>query len=123
MNRHESREKIIFAIYQHLLLKKELEVTFANNFYAEDVDDFINTIYEDLYAHMNDYIYEIGTLLVKWTFDRLNFVDQAILLEACSEIKLQLNDRPVIIDEAVIFSKTYSDEDSFKYINGVLHRL
>ena len=122
LNRHEIREKIVFALYQHLLLKKDINVCFEDNF-EEGLDEFTNKILTDLVEHKTDYIYEIGQYLNKWTFDRLNLVEQAILLESTSEIKLGLNENAVTIDEAIILTKTYCDEESYKYINGVLDNL
>ena len=123
LNRHEIREKLVFALYQHLLLKKDINVCFLDNFEDIEYDDFIDSISKDLLKNKSDYIYEISQYLVKWTFDRLNLVEQAILLEAVSEIKLNLNERAVIIDEAVILTKKYCDEESYKYINGVLDNI
>ena len=123
LNRHESREKIVFALYQHLLLTKDINECFCDNFEETDLDDFINIIKEDLLINKNNYIYEIGQYLVKWSFDRLNLVEQAILLEATSEIKQNLNEKAVVIDEAIILTKMYCDEESYKYINGVLDRI
>ena len=123
VNRHQIREKLIFALYQHLLLKKDLNECFLNNFEDVDLDDFINNIQQDLLTKETDYIYEISEYLNKFTFDRLNLVEQAILLEATSEIKLNLNEDAVVIDEAIILTKNYCDEDSYKYINGVLDNI
>lgn len=120
LNRHESREKIVFALYQHLLLSKDINECFLDNFEEENLDEYINSIHNDLIINKDNYIYEIGQHLVKWTFDRLNLVEQAILLEATSEIKQNLNDSAVVIDEAIILTKKYCDDESYKYINGVL---
>ena len=123
LNRHDSREKIVFALYQHLLLHKDINECFSDNFNETDLDDFITSIQKDLIKNKDNYIYEIGQYLVKFTFDRLNLVEQAILLEATSEIKLHINDKPIIIDEAIILAKEYCDEESYKYINGVLDNI
>ena len=123
LNRHESREKIVFALYQHLLLNKDINDCFSDNFEESDLDEFIISIQKDLIDNKENYIYEIGQHLVKWSFDRLNLVEQAILLEATSEIKLNLNEDAVVIDEAIILTKNYCDEDSYKYINGVLDNI
>ena len=123
LNRHETREKIVFALYQHLLLKKDINVCFVNNFDSDDLDDYIRTIRNDVIDNEESYIDEISKYLVKWSFDRLNLVEQAILLEATSEIKQNLNEKAVIIDEAIILTKQYCDEESFKYINGVLDKI
>ena len=123
LNRHETREKIVFALYQHLLLKKDINVCFVNNFDSDDLDDYIRSIRNDVIDNEESYIEEISKYLVKWSFDRLNLVEQAILLEATSEIKQNLNEKAVIIDEAIILTKQYCDEESFKYINGVLDKI
>ncbi|MBR3227206.1 MAG: transcription antitermination factor NusB [Erysipelotrichaceae bacterium] len=122
MNRHEARLHIVYALYQHLLLKNDLNGCFINNLPETD-DVFINTLVRDLNDNIDRYIETISPHLKRWTFDRLNYVDQAILLEALSEMSLGLNEKGVIIDEAVRIAKEYSDEDSFKYINGVLDNL
>ena len=121
MNRHEVRVQIVFALYQHLLLNKDLKVSFSDNF--EYQEDFINIIEEDLIIHEDEYIKDINEHLNKWTFDRLNYVDQAILLESYAEIKTELNNKKIVIDEAINIAKEYCDDDAYKYINGVLDNL
>ena len=88
--RHEYREKLVFALYQHLLLHKDINDCFIDNF-EEDDNKFINKIKEDLIKNEDKYIEEISKYLNKFTFNRLNLVEQAILLETVSELKLKLN--------------------------------
>ena len=123
LNRHDIREKIVFALYQHLLLSKDINECFCDNFEENEIDEFVSSIRDNLIENKNNYIYEIGQYLVKWSFDRLNLVEQAILLEAVSEIKLKINENAVTIDEAIILTKKYCDEESYKYINGVLDNI
>ena len=94
-----------------------------NNIEAEDFDDFTEQILNDLENNKYNYIDSISQLLVKWSFDRLNLIEQAILLQSTSELFLKLNDKPVIIDEAIRLTKMYCDEESYKYINGVLDQI
>lgn len=122
MNRHEYRVHVIFALYQSLLLKKDLELSFNDNF-EDDDNEFLISLKNDLIANYKSYIDEISPLLSKWTFDRLSYIEQAILLEGCSEIKQNLNSKNIVIDEAIIIAKEYCDEESYKYINGVLDKL
>lgn len=122
LNRHEYREKIVFALYQHLLLHKDLNECFIDNF-EDDDNEYLQTIKNDLIENEVTYIYEISQYLKKWSFDRLNLVEQAILLETVSEIKTKINDNAVVIDEAILLSKQYCDEESYKYINGVLDNI
>ena len=119
-NRHENREKLVFTIYQHLLLHKDLKECLNDNFEEIETDEFCETIFADLIMNEDKYIEEISKHLVRWSFDRLNLVEQAILLEAYSEICRDLNDKAVVIDEAIILAKEYCDDESYKYINGVL---
>ena len=122
MKRHDIREHIIFALYQHLLLNKDLQLCFEDNFDKEINDEFIIKILNDLNNNIDIYKVKINNLLVNWTFERLNLIDQAILLEAVSELNINENSKAIIIDEAILISKQYSDEEAYKYINGVLDK-
>ena len=112
LNRHEYREKIVFSLYQHLLLHKSLYDCFANNFEEDEINDYVRLIRDDILINKDNYIAE-----------RLNLVEQAILLETVSELKQKLNDEAVVIDEAVILAKEYCDDESYKFINGVLDNI
>ena len=94
MNRHEYRVKLVFALYQSLLLNKDINKSFDDNFSDEEKVDYINVIENDLILNKDNYIQEISSHLRKWTFDRLSYLEQAILLVACSEIKNQFNRIP-----------------------------
>ena len=121
MNRHETRIKVVTAVYQHLLLNKDMVETFIDNF--DNIDEYVGSIENDLIAHEDSYIETISNNLNKWTFDRLSYIDQAILLVGTSEYNLNKDNKKIIIDEAVRIAKEYSDDDSYKYINGVLDNL
>ena len=121
MKRHENRIRIISVLYQHLLLDKDItECMFSYS--DEPFEKFENDILEDIKDNEDNYISNISSYLKDWSFNRLNLVDQAILLLAVSEMTQGINDKAVIIDEAINLAKEYSDETSYKYINGVLDR-
>lgn len=123
LNRHEYREKIVFSLYQHLLLHKNLNDCFENNFEEDEINEYVRKIRDDILFNKDNYIEEISKYLHKWKFERLNLVEQAILLEMVSELKQKLNDPAVVIDEAVILAKEYCDNESYKFINGVLDNI
>ena len=81
----------------------------------------------ELIVTVNDYRQEIETTienaLVGWQLSRLPRIDRDILRISVAEIfYLQVPER-VAINESVELAKRYSDEDGFRFINGVLRRL
>ncbi len=81
----------------------------------------------ELILAVNDYHREIEqsieNVLVAWQLSRLPNVDRDILRIAVAEILyLEIPER-VAINESVELAKRYSDEDGFRFINGVLRRL
>lgn len=58
-----------------------------------------------------------------WDCSRLNLVDQAVLFETYSESKVLNTEKRILIDQALITIKKYSDYDNYKYINAVLDKI
>ena len=123
MNRHEYRVKLVFALYQSLLLNKEISRSVEDNFDDEEKNEYVTVLENDLIINKDNYIEEISLHLKKWTFERLSYPEQAILLVATSEIKKEIASKNIIIDEAIRIAKMYCDEKSYQYINGVLDNL
>lgn len=125
-NRSELREIIMKVIYQvnlleeanleynlNELIKEQLEI--ENEFVNSSVDGIIKSkkeIYDLANKHLN-----------KWTIDRLNKVDQAILSLGIYELIYTETPSVVAINEAIELSKKYSDESVTKMINGVLDKV
>lgn len=68
---------------------------------------------------------EIDELIKKhldsWDFTRLNRVDLAILRISVYSLLYQKDIHPsIIIDEAIVISKEFGSDDSFRFINAVL---
>lgn len=129
-NRHDCRLKLVFALFKSLLLNLNIKQVFVNdneddinNGCFKDNQEYIDTVLNDLDLHIKDYLDLIKPLLVRWDIDRINYLDKAIMLEAISEIKLNLNNKNIAINEAIIIAKEYIPEDNYKYINGVLDRI
>ena len=65
----------------------------------------------------------ITELVENWEFSRIAKIDLALLRVAIYEIKYRLDVPPVvIIDEALEISKDFSDDQSRKFLNGVLDK-
>lgn len=122
-NRSELREVIMKVLYQVFLFQEskleynlddliheQLEV--ENTFVDECVHGVLDN-QENLRKMAND-------SLQGWPLDRLNKVDQAILLLGIYELIHTDTPSVVCINEAIELSKKYSDEAVTKMINGVL---
>ena len=125
-NRSELREVIMKVIYQvNLLEDTNLEYDLGELIkeQLEIKNDFVNSSVDGIIEHKKE-IYELANkYLNKWTIERLNKVDQAIL--ALGIYELMYTDTPsiVAINEAIELSKVYSDESVTKMINGVLDKI
>jgi N utilization substance protein B len=66
---------------------------------------------------------ELSAALVDWQLSRLPRLDRDILKIAVAEIAYLEVPRKVAINEAIELAKRYSDEDGYRFINGVLRRV
>ena len=124
MNRHQLREKLMISIYQSQLLKKPLYETVEDNFEtASDIEDYGKNLIKSVANEKERFIEYINAVLEDWTFDRLGYLEQSILLLACAEFDCKEISAQVIMDEAINLTKSYCDDNTYKLINGVLDRL
>ena len=95
-----------------------------DNCEVNEIDPFLYTITIDAMKYRDVYIAKINQALRDdWTFERLGYVEQAILIMACCELDLEVSPRAIVIDEAITLAKKYCDEETYKLINGVLDHL
>ncbi|MFP6886990.1 MAG: transcription antitermination factor NusB [Opitutales bacterium] len=85
--------------------------------YATELVDGVTTNLETLDER-------IGALAKNWKFSRIAKTDLALLRLAAFEILYRLDVPPaVVIDEALELAKTFSTENSRKFLNGILDKL
>lgn len=84
--------------------------------YAKDIIITVN-------ENRNTIDQEIATALVDWQVTRLAHIDRDILRIAVAEMKYLQVPESVTINEAIELAKRYSEEDSHRFINGVLRRV
>lgn len=126
MTRNEMRKNIMKLMYQadihndymfdffvKAFEKKEGTSPVEDSYFTETVKAFID------YKTVVDK--EISDNLKKWDLDRIGKVELAIMRLAVTEM-LYIDDIPakVSINEAIELAKSYADDKSPKYINGVL---
>ena len=70
----------------------------------------------------NDIDQQLEVVLKDWQLKRLAKIDQDILRLAVAEILFLDIPEKVAINEAVELAKRYSDDDGYRFINGVLRR-
>ncbi|MBE9145913.1 transcription antitermination factor NusB [Planktothrix mougeotii] len=80
----------------------------------------------DILIQVNSHKAEIDQLLtdamVDWQLNRLARIDRDILRIAVAELMYLNLKEQVAINEAIELAKRYSDEESYRFINGVLRR-
>ena len=59
----------------------------------------------------------------KWNFDRLNLVEQSILIMSYTHKQTQKVDKGIVINIAVKLAKKYLDGDDYKFVNGILDKV
>lgn len=67
---------------------------------------------------------KIMGLAQNWTFERIAKVDLSILRLAIYEMLYRMDIPPIVsIDEAIELSKIFSNQDSKRFINGILDKM
>lgn len=123
-SRHKLRETAMTSIYQSFLLNKDIKSCVFDNSDSNEVDPFLYTITIDAMKYKSHYVEKINQALRDdWTFERLGYVEKAILLMAACELDLETAPRAIVIDEAITLTKKYCDEETYKLINGILDKL
>lgn len=122
-NRSELREIIMKVIYQVMILKEgnlPVDTKALIHEQLEIENEFVNTSVEGILEYEDKIRSIANTYLKDWEINRLNKVDQAIILLGIYELLYTETPSVVAINEAVELSKKYSDEKVTKMINAVL---
>lgn len=124
MSRKRSRELCMQSLYQMSIhdsyelamvqesLLTEIEMDDEKK-YAKDTIQGVIDNKEIIDASVSEH-------LNKWTLDRIAKIDLAILRLATYELKYTDIPDKVVINEALNLSKKFGDDESRKFINGVL---
>lgn len=94
-----------------------MQKLFSLSFQANLSDDDIAPIV----AHLSDIDAKIAKAAPEWPIDKIAKIDLAVLRLACYELLVAKDQPPkVVIDEAIELAKAYGNENSSKFVNGVL---
>lgn len=89
----------------------------------EEVRDYAAEIILTIREKRQEIENYLEDVLVAWQLSRLAKIDKDILTIAVAEILYLEVPIRIAIDESVELAKRYSDDDGFRFINGVLRRV
>jgi transcription antitermination protein NusB len=124
-SRSTARRIAMQAVFQADLSNTDIDTAINNLFddeeFTEDAKKFALLIAKGVEENKPDLDSRISAISKNWSIDRISPVDRSILRIAIYELTA-MKDTPkaVVINEALELAKKYSDEDSPKFINGIL---
>jgi len=127
MSRRTARRHAFFLIFQ-IEFHREFDPSLQTEIYLEDKEAVPEEDREFIHAEVNgayDCLSEIDAHIIKflsgWEIDRISKIDLALLRLAVYEMLYEQGiPNGVSINEAVELAKTYGDDDSYQFINGIL---
>ncbi|MEH7522175.1 transcription antitermination factor NusB [Bacillus sp. JJ1503] len=124
MKRRTAREKALQAIFQ--IDVSEVDPALAIEHVLEDSpsNEFLSQLVNGVVENKVTIDETIKKNLENWTLERLGTVDRNLLRLSVYEL-LFCTDTPqnVVIDEGIEIAKLYGDDQSSKFINGVLSKI
>ena len=130
LSRNQEHELIMTCIYDALIyahMSEEFSVEeIMESVFEVDYDDisfFCKEMVIKSLAHINEIKKIFQDKMPKWNFDRLNLVEQAILIMSYTHKTTQNEDKKIIINIAVKLAKKYLEKDDYKFVNGILDKV
>lgn len=129
MGRKKARDNAFKCIYQIGFEncntdEKILDYCYLENENDDEEKEYIEKVFMGVKEKLDEIDKIILSKLKNWTIQRISKVDLAILRLSIYEINF-MNDIPVkvSVNEAVELAKTYGNNDSRSFINGVLAKV
>ena len=130
LSRNQEHELIMTCIYDALVyanMEKEFSVeevmtgVFGVNY--DEISFFCKEMVIKSLAHINEIKNAFQEKMPKWQFDRLNLVEQAILIMSFTHKNTQKVEKSIVINIAVKLSKKFLEKDDYKFVNGILDKV
>ncbi|UXR68692.1 MULTISPECIES: transcription antitermination factor NusB [unclassified Staphylococcus] len=127
MSRKQARSQAFQTLFQLEMKNSDLTIDEAISFIKDDYPDldfdFIQWLVSGVKDHEPVLDETISPHLNGWTIPRLLKSDRIILRMATFELLHSDTPPKVIINEAVELTKQFSDDDHYKFVNGVLSNI
>ena len=125
--RHDARELALQILFQcdfHGSTEFWLEQFWEQRDASESVRTFASELVAGVRTHQDELDDLIAAYARNWTIDRMPVVDRNILRQAMYEL-LWVPDVPakVTVDEALELAKNFADDETRKFVNGILDQL
>jgi transcription antitermination protein NusB len=127
--RHRARESALQILYQWDLTRRDV-ADVAETFFVhqwtddappEDVRAFASTLAGDTVRRLETIDPLIAETSERWRPERMPVIDRLILRMAVCELMRDRATPPaVVIDEALELARTFSTDESVKFVNGML---
>lgn len=124
-NRRRAREAAIQVLYRNDLVHEDFNKTVPETIQRQNLNpeatEYFSRLVKSTFEHLAEIDQCIQSHLKTWTLDRLTTIDRSVLRIACCELMFFPDIPPkVSINEAVDIAKKYSDDESGRFVNGVL---
>jgi len=122
--RHQARTAVVGLLYAYDL-GNEAIAKFSDEILEESKirnkqREFSNSLFKGTLENLEKLDKEIELHLKDWNYINIGKVEKAIMRLATFEILILKTDRAIIINEALELAKKLADDNSPKFINGVL---
>ncbi|MCA1039184.1 transcription antitermination factor NusB [Bacillus infantis] len=124
MKRRTAREKALQALFQIDVSQADPSEAIDHVLEGEEGDDYLTLLVTGVLENKEEIDNMIKQYLEKWKLERLATVDRNLLRQGVYELKYS-KDVPanVVIDEAIEIAKIFGDDQSSRFINGVLSKV
>ncbi|MGD6853559.1 transcription antitermination factor NusB [Bacillus infantis] len=124
MKRRTAREKALQALFQIDVSQADPSEAIDHVLEGEEGDDYLTLLVTGVLENKEEIDSLIKQYLEKWKLERLATVDRNLLRQGVYELKYS-KDVPanVVIDEAIEIAKIFGDDNSSRFINGVLSKV
>lgn len=111
MSRRDSRDEAFKTLYA-----REVDGSYE----PEDESEFTGKLVEGVLEEQDELDEQLSEYLNDWRIDRIYPVERVLLRAGAYEILNMDTSKAVVINEAVELAKTYGDEGTGSFVNGIL---
>lgn len=124
MVRRKAREYALKVLYMFDIRGENISIILENFKEKEKIKKFADEIIKGVVENIKEIDEIISKVSLNWDIKRMGYIDRNILRIGTYEILFRKDIPSIVsINEAIEISKKYGDEDSPKFINGILHKI